>query len=151
MEFKELGKSGIKISAVGLGTWQWGSREWGWGRLYGKNDLVNAFDEAIEIGINLVDTAEVYGRGRSEQILGEAIRNHREQVVIATKVWPLNLGYGRLLKAADRSRRRLGIDVIDLYQVHWPNPLVPIRNTMKAMKKLVQDGKVRCVGSATSA
>jgi len=146
MEFKELGKSGIKISAIGLGTWQWGSREWGWGRLYGRKELLEAFDKAIEADINFVDTAEVYGSGRSEQIVAEAIRDHREQVVIATKVWPLNVSYGRVLRAADRSRRRLGIDVIDLYQVHWPNPFVPIRDTMKAMKKLVQDGKVRCVG-----
>lgn len=146
MEFRELGKSGIKVSAIGLGTWQWGSREWGWGRLYGEKDLQDAFENAMEVGVNFIDTAEVYGSGRSERIIGEVIRSHREQVVIATKVWPLNLSYGRVLRAADRSLRRLGIDVIDLYQVHWPNPLMPIRNTMRAMKKLVQDGRVRCVG-----
>ena len=146
MEYRELGKSGIKISAIGLGTWQWGSREWGWNRLYGKSDVLDAFQKAIQIGINFIDTAEVYGRGKSEEIIGEAIHGHREDVVIATKVWPLNLSYGRLLRAAERSLRRLGVDVIDLYQVHWPNPLVPIRSTMKAMKKLVQDGKVRAVG-----
>jgi len=146
LEFKELGKSGIKVSAIGLGTWQWGSREWGWGRLYGRKDILETFNKAIEANINFIDTAEVYGAGRSEQIIGEAIRGHREQVVIATKVWPLNASYGRVLRAADRSRKRLGVDVIDLYQVHWANPLVPIRTTMKAMKKLVQDGKVRCVG-----
>jgi len=146
LEYRELGRSGIKVSAIGLGTWQWGSREWGWGRLYGKKELLDALDKAIEVGVNFIDTAEVYGSGRSEQIIGEVIRGHREQVVIATKVWPLNLSYGGVLRAADRSLRRLGVDVIDLYQVHWPNPLAPIRNTMKAMKKLVQDGKVRCVG-----
>ena len=146
MEFKELGKSGIKISAIGLGTWQWGSREWGWGRLYGRKELLESFDKAIEADINFIDTAEIYGSGISEQIIAEGIHGHREQFVIATKVWPLNASYDRVLRAADRSRRRLGVDVIDLYQVHWPNPLVPIRTTMKAMKKLVQDGKVRCVG-----
>jgi aryl-alcohol dehydrogenase-like predicted oxidoreductase len=146
LEYRELGKSGIKISAVGLGTWQWGSREWGWGRSYGKQDVIDALQKATELGINFIDTAEIYGQGKSEQIVGEAIRDHREDVVIATKVWPLNLSYGRVLKAAERSMRRLGVDVIDLYQVHWPNPLVPIRKTMKAMKKLVQDGKVRTVG-----
>jgi len=146
LEYRELGKSGIKISAVGLGTWQWGSREWGWGRTYGKRDVIDALHKATELGINFIDTAEIYGQGKSEKIVGEAIRDRREDVVIATKVWPLNLSYGRVLKAAERSLQRLRIDVIDLYQVHWSNPLVPIRKTMKAMKKLVQDGKVRTVG-----
>jgi len=146
MEFRELGRSGIKVSAIGIGAWQWGSTEWGWGQQYGKKDLLAAFQKALELGINFIDTAEIYGHGRSEQLVGEAIRGHREEVVIATKVSPWNLTYGRLLRAAKRSLQRLGIDAIDLYQVHWPNPLVPIRSTMKAMKKLVKEGKVRCVG-----
>lgn len=146
MEFRELGRSGIKVSVIGIGAWQWGSTEWGWGQQYGKKDLLGAFEKALELGINFIDTAEIYGRGRSEQLVGEAIRGHREEVVIATKVSPWNLTYGRLLKAAERSLRRLGVDVIDLYQVHSPNPLVPIRSTMKAMKKLVKEGRVRCVG-----
>jgi myo-inositol catabolism protein IolS len=146
LEYRELGKSGIKVSAIGLGTWQWGSREWGWNRLYGKKEVLAAFQKALEVGVNFIDTAEVYGRGRSEQLIGEAIHGHREEVVVASKVWPWNLSYGRLIKAAERSLRRLSVDVIDLYQVHWPNPLIPIRSTMKAMRKLVQDGKVRCVG-----
>ncbi len=146
MEFRELGKSGIKISAIGLGTWQWGSREWGWNRSYGKKEVLGAFEKALQVGVNFIDTAEVYGRGKSEELVGEAIKGHREDVVIATKVWPWNLSRGRLLRAADRSLRRLGVDVIDLYQVHWPNPVIPIRSTMKAMKKLVQDGKARCIG-----
>lgn len=146
MEFRELGRSGIKASVIGLGTWQWGSREWGWGRLYGKSDVFDAFQKALEVGVNFIDTAEIYGGGKSEELVGEAIHGHREQVLIATKVWPMNLIYSRVLKAVERSSRRLGVDVIDLYQIHWPNPIVPIRSTMKAMKKLVQDGKVRCVG-----
>jgi len=146
LEYKELGKSGIKVSVIGLGTWQWGSREWGWNRLYNKSDVLTAFQKAMEFGINFIDTAEVYGRGKSEKILGEAIHEHREDVVIGTKVWPWNLSYGRLLRAAERSLHRLGVDVIDLYQVHWPNPLVSMHSTMRAMKKLVQDGKVRAIG-----
>ncbi len=146
MEFKELGKSGIKISAIGLGTWQWGSREWGWNRSYGKKEVLEAFQKAIEVGINFIDTAEIYGRGKSEQLIGEAIKGYRDEVVIATKVWPWNLTAGRIIRAADRSAKRLGVDVIDLYQIHWPNPLFPIRNTMATMKKLVHLGKVRCVG-----
>jgi aryl-alcohol dehydrogenase-like predicted oxidoreductase len=146
LEYKELGKSGVKISTVGLGTWQWGSREWGWGRGYGKKDVLEAFQKAVDLGINFIDTAEIYGRGKSEELIREAIRGRREDMVIATKIWPLNLSYGRLKRAADRSLRRLGIDVIDLYQIHWPNPIFPIHDTMKSMKKLVQAGKIRSVG-----
>lgn len=146
MDFKELGKTGTKISAIGLGTWQWGSREWGWGRQYGRADVLAAFQMALELGINFVDTAEIYGQGKSERLLGEAIKGHREEVVVATKVWPWNLTSGRLIRAANRSRRRLGVDVLDLYQIHWPNPMLPIRNTMKAMRRLVQLGEVRFVG-----
>ena len=146
MEFKELGQSGIKVSAIGLGTWQWGSREWGWGQQYGRTEVLTAFQKALELGINFIDTAEVYGGGKSEQLIGEAIKGHREEVIIATKVWPSNLTSGRLIRAADRSARRLGIDTIDLYQIHWPNPMLSIRNTMNTMKKLVQLGKVRAVG-----
>jgi aryl-alcohol dehydrogenase-like predicted oxidoreductase len=146
MEFRELGKSGIKVSAIGLGTWQWGSREWGWGRQYGRADVLAAFQKALELGVNFIDTAEVYGRGRSERLIGEAIKGHREEVVVATKVWPWNLTSGRLKRAAERSARRLGVDVIDLYQIHWPNPILPIRNVMRNMAKLVQSGKVRLIG-----
>jgi aryl-alcohol dehydrogenase-like predicted oxidoreductase len=146
MEFKELGKSGIKVSAIGLGTWQWGAREWGWGREYGRAEVFAAFQKALELGINFVDTAEIYGAGKSERLVGEAIKGHRDEVVIATKVWPWNLTAGRLMRAAERSARRLGVDAIDLYQIHWPNPIFPIRNTMKTMKKLVRLGKVRAVG-----
>jgi len=146
LEYRELGRSGIKVSAIGLGTWQWGSREWGWNRLYGQEDIQAAFQRGLELGINFVDTAEVYGYGKSEIMLGKMIRNCREEVFIATKVWPLNLSYGRVLRAADRSLRRLGVDVIDLLQIHWPNPLIPNTKTMKAMKRLVEAGKVRYVG-----
>jgi len=146
LEFKELGKSSIKISAIGLGTWQWGAREWGWERQYGRSDVLAASQKAFELGINFVDTAEIYGWGKSERLVGEAIKGHRDEVVIATKVWPWNLSSGRLMRATDRSAQRLGVDVIDLYQIHWPNPIFPISNTMKTMKRLVQLGKVRSVG-----
>ena len=146
VEFKELGKSGVKVSAIGIGTWQWGSREWGWERDYGREDVLAAFQYALESGINFVDTAEIYGRGKSERLVGEAIKHHRDEIVIATKVWPWNLTSGRLIRAVERSAARLGVDVIDLYQIHWPNPIFPIGNTMKAMKRLVRLGKVRFVG-----
>jgi len=108
--------------------------------------VLDAYQKAMALGINFIDTAEIYGRGKSEEIVGEAIRGHREEVVVATKVSPLNLSHRGVIRAAERSLRRLGIDIIDLYQIHFPNPLFPIQNTMKAMKKLVKEGKVRSVG-----
>ena len=114
--------------------------------MYGREEVLAAFQKALEVGINFIDTAEIYGRGKSEELIGEAIKGHRDEVVIATKVWPWNLTKGRLMRALDGSARRLGVDIIDLYQIHWPNPIQPIRSTMKTMKNLVQAGKVRCVG-----
>ena len=108
--------------------------------------MLDAYQKAIECGINFIDTAEIYGRGKSEKIVGEAIHGHREGVVIATKVSPFNLSHRGVMKAAERSLRRLGIDTIDLYQIHFPNPLFPVQNTMKAMKKLVKQGRIRLVG-----
>jgi aryl-alcohol dehydrogenase-like predicted oxidoreductase len=108
--------------------------------------LLEAFQKALELGINLIDTAEIYGRGKSERLVGEAIRGHRDEVVIATKVWPWNLSARRLIRSAEKSAERLGVDVIDLYQIHWPNPFHPIRNTMNTMKKLVRLGKIRSIG-----
>ena len=108
--------------------------------------MLDAYQKAMELGINFIDTAEIYGSGKSEKILGEAIRGRREEVVIASKVSPFNLSHRGVMKAAERSLRRLGVDTIDLYQIHFPNPLFPIQNTMKAMKKLVKQGKIRTVG-----
>ncbi|PUA32684.1 MAG: hypothetical protein B9J98_03670 [Candidatus Terraquivivens tikiterensis] len=146
MEYVELGKSGFKVSVIGLGTWQIGTRLWGWGKDYNEPDAVATVRRAIELGINLIDTAEVYGGGRSEEVVGRAVADRRDEVFLATKVWISNLSYERVIKSAERSLRRLGVDAIDLYQVHWPNPLVPIEQTMRAMERLVKEGKVRCIG-----
>lgn len=146
MEYVELGKSGFRISVIGLGTWQIGTKLWGWGKDYNESDAMATIHRAIELGINLIDTAEVYGGGKSEEVIGRAIADRREEVFLATKVWVSNLSYDRVIKAAERSLRRLGVDVIDLYQVHWPNPFVPIEQTMRGMERLVKEGKVRCIG-----
>lgn len=146
MIYTELGKSGIRISRIGLGTWQYGSRSWGWGREYGEPEAIEAIRRSIELGVNFIDTAEIYGDGKSEEIVGKAIRGLRDEVVIATKVWVTHLTYDGVIKALERSRRRLGVDVVDLYQVHWPNPLISIKQTMRAMERLVKEGKVRCIG-----
>ena len=132
MRYIELGKSGIKVSEIGIGTWQWGSKSWGFGKRYGKEDLYRAFKKALDLGINFFDTAELYGP--SEEILGEFIkREEARDVVIATKVSPFNASYEGTLKAVERSIKKLGVEAINLYQVHWPNPFIPIKETMKAM------------------
>jgi len=146
MEYIELGKTGFKVSVIGLGTWQIGTKLWGWGTDYDESDAIAVIHQAIDLGINFIDTAEIYGGGKSEEIIGKAIAERRDEVFLATKVWVTNLSYNKVIKAAERSLRRLRVDVIDLYQVHWPNPFVPIERTMRAMERLVKEGKVRCIG-----
>ncbi|GBC69418.1 putative oxidoreductase [archaeon HR01] len=146
MLYTVLGKTGLRISRIALGTWQFGSRQWGYGVSYSRADCVEALRAAVEHGVNLVDTAEIYGSGLSEEIVGEAVKGLRERVVIATKVSPLNLTYDGVIKACGRSLRRLGVKTIDLYQIHHPNPLIPISGTMKAMEKLVEMGWISYIG-----
>lgn len=147
MDYIKIGKSDLKVSVIGLGTWQFGSKGWGYGSEYGKKEAIKIINKALELGINFIDTAEVYGDGLSEEIIGEAIKGwNRDELIIATKVAPWNLTYKRVLKAAERSLRRLRTNYIDLYQIHWPNPIIPLSSTMKAMKELIKAGKVRYVG-----
>ena len=130
MEFKELGATGVKVSDIGLGTWQYRGGE-------------APIKKAVELGACLIDTAEMYG---TEEAVGAAIRGMREKVFIATKVSGNHLRYEQVIAAAEGSLKRLGVDTIDLYQVHWPDPAVPIAETMGAMEKLVDDGKARFIG-----
>ncbi len=133
------------MSVIGLGTWQFGSMEWGYGRRYASDDAIQIVHRAVELGVNLIDTAEIYGQGRSEKIVGQAVQGLREKVFIATKLFPLGLP----LQVASRARasaRRLGIDRIDLYQQHWPSGLFPPRSTMPRFKKLVDEGLVSHIG-----
>ena len=146
MLYTNLGRTSEKVSKVGIGTWQIGSREWGWGKGYGEEQVIAAIRRSIELGVNLIDTAEIYGGGLSETIVGKAIRGMRDRVLIATKVWPTHATYQGTIKACERSLRRLGVDVIDLYQVHWPNPIIPVSTTMRAMEELVRKGMVRYIG-----
>lgn len=130
MKLKPLGSSGVTVPEIGLGTWRYTG---------GPEPL----RRGIELGANLIDTAEMY---HTEDAVGEAIAGIRDQVFLATKVLGSNLHYDAVLHAADRSLRRLGVDKIDLYQIHWPNPRVPIAETMRAMERLVDDGLVGYVG-----
>ena len=110
----------------------------------GREDKIAALKNGIELGINLIDTAEMYD---TEPLVAEAIQGYkRDTLFIATKVWSTHLKYSQVLKAAQRSLEKLQCSYIDLYQIHWPNPLVPIKETMRAMEKLVDEGKVRYIG-----
>ena len=126
-----------------MGVWQ-ASGDW-------KGDdeqVIKAVETATELGLNLVDTAEGYGNGQSEEVLGRAVeRVGREKIVIATKVYGSHLRYHELQKAAAYSMKRLRVDQIDLYQVHWPDPWeqIPLKETMRALEGLYLDGKIRAI------
>jgi diketogulonate reductase-like aldo/keto reductase len=144
IEYKELGKTGEKIPALGLGTWGIGGFSY---PDYSNDELaIEIIRFAVEIGMNFIDTAEMYGAGHSEELIGEAIKGIRDKVFIATKVLPTNFRYEDVIKACERSLRRLKTSYIDLYQLHWPNPSIPIKETMRAMEKLVNEGKIRYIG-----
>ena len=142
MEYRRLGRTDEKISTIGMGTWKIGNFRTGKER----QAQVDALRKGIGLGINLIDTAEMYSRGRSEEVVAEAIKGAREDVFIASKVSPENLRHDDVLRACRASLARLGTSYIDLYQVHWPNPNIPIQETMAAMEELVREGAVRFIG-----
>jgi aryl-alcohol dehydrogenase-like predicted oxidoreductase len=138
--------NGIRLSSIGLGTWQFGSKEWGYGADYAHDEAGRIAARAIELGINLIDTAEIYGRNESERIVGKAIAGQRDEVFIATKLFPVTPLPNIIEKHGRASAERLGVDKIDLYQIHWPNPVVPIATQMQGMRRLVDGGVVQHVG-----
>lgn len=142
MEYRQLGRTKEKVSTIGMGTWKMGS----WRSSEERSRQVQALRRGFELGINHVDTAEIYAAGRSEEIVGEAISGIRNDVFVATKVAPGHLHHDDVIRACRGSLLRLGVSYIDLYQVHWPDPSVPLKETMSAMEKLVQDGVVRYIG-----
>jgi len=154
METLDLDNRGLHTSRIGLGTWAIGG--WMWGGT-DEAESIRTIQSAPDHGITLIDTAPVYGFGRSEEIVGKAVKHGgmRDQVVLATKCaleWDAkervarNASKQRIFKEADDSRRRLQTDVIDLLQVHWPDPNVDVRETAEAMARLQQDGKIRAIG-----
>ena len=153
MEFADIARTGLTVSRVGLGTWAIGG--WMWGGT-DEEESVKTIHTAVERGIRLIDTAPAYGFGRSEEIVGRAIAEGqlRSRLVIATKVgleWKdgevfRNASRDRILREATDSLRRLKTDCIDIYQVHWPDPLVPIEETAEAMQTLFDEGKIRAIG-----
>src|SRR5580693_3634149 len=139
-------ENGTKISRIGLGTWQFGSREWGYGASYADREAGTIVRRALELGITLFDTAEIYGFGRSERILGEAIGQEWDSVFIATKILPLLPVAPVVEQRGVASANRLGVRRLDLYQVHQPNPLVRDGTIMRGMRALQRVGLVGEVG-----
>ncbi len=141
----------LNVAPLGVGAWAWGTtRLWGYGKEYNRSDVGRAFRTSMAEGVTLVDTAEVYGNGASERIIGEILREggFEGRPVIATKFAPLPYRFSAksLLKAVDKSLERLSIEMIDLYQIHFPNPIFKINSLMDALAETVKAGKVRQVG-----
>lgn len=141
MEKRELGRTREKIPVIGMGTWEIGDVQ-----NEGRALEIEAIDRGIELGMTMIDTAEMYGYGNAERLVGEAIREVRDEVFVITKVSPQHLGYEDVLNSCDASIKRLGVKHIDLYLLHWPSHNVPIGETMKAMEELVSRGKIRYIG-----
>ena len=144
MEFKEIAE-GVKISSMGIGTWRIGGGETANHSM--DEQEIKTLLEGIEHGMTHIDTAEYYGAGHSEEIVGRAISPYdRQDLFITTKVWRNHLKYDDLIKSIKGSLKRLQQDYIDLYLVHWPNPEVPLEETMKALEYCVEEGYTRLIG-----
>jgi len=161
MEYRNLGKSGLKVSVIGLG-----GNNWGW--QVDEERAISVISQAIDLGVNFLDTAELYAMGKSEEIIGKALKGKRSQVIIASKFGATHAprdvvkevpndindkGGSRykIIKAIERSLRRLDTDYIDLYQMHSPDPTTPIEETLRALDDLVHAGKVRYIGCSNFA
>jgi aryl-alcohol dehydrogenase-like predicted oxidoreductase len=145
VEYLEIDGLG-PVSRIGLGTWQFGSREWGYGDAYADRAARDIVRRARELGITLFDTAEIYGFGRSERILGEALGHERGEVVVASKVFPVAPFPAVVRQRWAGSARRLGVTRIPLYQVHQPNPLVPDSVIMPGLRSLLDDDRIGAAG-----
>jgi aryl-alcohol dehydrogenase-like predicted oxidoreductase len=137
---------GTHLSVIGLGTWQFGSREWRYGDTYAHGEAAAIARRALDLGVNLIDTAEIYGLGRSERIVGRAVAGRRADAFLATKLYPAFPVAPVVVRRALGSARRLGVERLDLYQVHAPNPAIPVSSTMRGMARLQRMGKVDHVG-----
>ncbi|QNK79366.1 aldo/keto reductase [Nakamurella sp. PAMC28650] len=145
MKFLEVAGLG-QVGRVGLGTWQFGSREWGYGDGYASNAAADIVHRARELGVNLFDTAEIYGTGKSERILGKALGAERKDVIVASKIFPIAPFPPVIRRREQGSADRLELDRIPLYQVHQANPVVPDSVIMPGMRSLLDEGRIGAVG-----
>ena len=149
MRTRPLGSRGPEISAIGYGAWEAGGDEWGPNE--SESGIIEAIQAGLDAGIGWIDTAEVYGDGVSERLVGKAIEGRRDDVIVASKVAPRSQGSGflpdQVRKACEGSLERLGTDRLDLYQLHWPDEEgTPVEETWGAMTTLQDEGKVRSIG-----
>src|SRR5882757_10838429 len=135
-----------KVSRIGLGTWQFGSAEWGYGDTYASGGARDIVQRALALGVTLFDTAEVYALGKSERILGEALGDQRSAVALASKIFPILPIPAVVKQRARASARRLRLDRIPLYQIHQPNPVVPDSVIMPGMRSLLESGDIGAAG-----
>lgn len=148
MRTKQLGSRGPQISVVGFGAWEAGGGVWGANE--SDRRVIEAIRAGLDAGIDWIDTAEVYGDGKSEELVGGAIQGRRDEVFVATKVAPRPEGTGfradEVRRACEASLKRLGVDQVDLYQLHWSDGSTPVEETWGAMAGLVDDGLTRHIG-----
>jgi aryl-alcohol dehydrogenase-like predicted oxidoreductase len=145
MKYLEVDGIG-KVSRIGLGTWQFGSREWGYGDDYASGPAHDIVRRALALGVTFFDTAEVYGLGKSERILSQALGDERDQVAVASKIFPV-APFPAIVKQRERaSARRLRLEHIPLYQIHQPNPVVPDSVIMPGMRDLLDSGAIGAAG-----
>lgn len=138
---RKFGWTGLDVPVIGMGTWMIEGRS-----RDAKRRAIEALRLGLDLGMNHIDTAEMYGNGRAEELIAEAVDDQREQVFLVSKVLPSNASYQGTLKACERSLKRLKTDFIDLYLIHWPSSQHPIEETMRAMEKLVDEGMIRFIG-----
>ena len=145
MKYTTIGLSKRKVSQIGLGTWQYSSG-WGYGKEYTKEDAIKIIRQAIDSGINLIDTAEVYGSGESERVIGEAIKGYdREDIIVTTKFLPMALRSSAIERALKKSLNRLETSYIDIYLIHFPNPLRSV-SFLRKMEDFVDEGLIHNIG-----
>jgi diketogulonate reductase-like aldo/keto reductase len=143
MRTVELGKTGEKIPVIGQGTW--GLSRWKSAEYYQQWRKV--LHQGISLGMTHIDTAEVYGMGMAERIVGEVVREYpRDELFITSKLFPFHVFHSSMKKAAYKSLERLHLDYLDLYLVHWPNPVISIEKHMRVLEELVEEGKTRFIG-----
>ena len=153
MKYRNLGNSGLKVSEIGFGTNNFGTND-KWPFHMGASEAATLIDAALDVGINMIDTANVYGTGKSEEYVGKALKGKREQALIATKVrgpmgeGPHGEGLSRksIFHEIEASLRRLQTDYVDLYQLHWVDKDTSIEETLRALDDLIKQGKVRYIG-----
>lgn len=152
MRYKDFGTTGLKVSAISVGTWGIGGRGWGGSD---RETSVRALRAMFEEGVNLVDTAPAYNRGRAEEITGEAVKGIRDQIIITTKCgmnidkpgWAVKTATREeVIRGCEGSLKRMGLDYVDVLLLHWPDEKTPLQESIEAMAQLKKDGKIRFIG-----